>query len=69
MKIGKVEKLVPNLKDKMTYVVHIKKLDLELKHSLRLGKVHKVIRFEQIYSMKPYIMLNTRLRTDERKRV
>ena len=26
MKIGKVEKLVPNLKDKKTYVVHTKSL-------------------------------------------
>ena len=63
MKIGKVKKLVPNLQDKKTYVVHIKNLDQALKHGLTLKKVHRVIRFEQSYWMKPYIMLNTRLKT------
>ena len=47
--IGKVEKLVPNYKDKKTYVVHIKNLDQELKHTLKLKKVHKIFRFEQTY--------------------
>ena len=34
--IGKVQKLVPNLKDKKTYVVHIRYLDQALKNSVRL---------------------------------
>ena len=63
MKIGKVEKLVPNLKDKKTYVVHIKSLNQALKHGLKPKKVHRVIRFEQSSWMKPYIMMNTKLRT------
>ena len=62
LKIGKVEKLVPNLKDKKTYVVRIKSLNQALKHGLILKKVHRVIRFEQSNWTKPYIMLNTRLR-------
>ena len=57
MKIRKVEKLAPNLKDKRTYVVYIRNLNQTL-------KVHQVIRFEQSHWMKPYIMLNTGLRTD-----
>ena len=40
MRIGRVEKLVPNLKDKKGYVVHIKALDQALKHGLKLKKVH-----------------------------
>ena len=36
MKIGSGEKLVPNLKDKKGYVVHIKELDQALKHGLKL---------------------------------
>ena len=32
MKIGREEKLVPNLKDKKGYVVHIKALDQALRH-------------------------------------
>ena len=64
MKIGREEKLVPNLKDKKGYVVHIKALNQALKHGLKLKNVHRVIEFEQSKSMKAYIMLNTRLRTD-----
>ena len=64
MKIGMVEKLVRNLKDKKRYVVHIKALDQALKYSLKLKKVHRVIEFQQIRWMKVCIMLNTRLRKD-----
>ena len=64
MKIGMVEKLVRNLKDKKRYVVHIKALDQALKYSLKLKKVHRVIEFQQSRWMKAYIMLNTRLRKD-----
>ena len=45
------------------YVVHIKALDQALSHGLKLKKVHRVIEFRQSKWMKPYIMLNTRLRT------
>ena len=64
MKIGREEKLVPNLKNKNGYVVHIKALDQALKHGLKLKKVHRVIEFRQSKWMKAYIMLNTRLRKD-----
>ena len=64
MKIGIGEKLVPNLKDKKGYVIHIKTLNQALKHSLKLKKVHRVIEFRQSKWMKAYIMLNTRLRKD-----
>ena len=64
MKIGREEKLVPNLKDKKGYVVHIKALDQALKHSLKLKKVHRVIEFRQSKWIKAYIMLYTRLRKD-----
>ena len=45
MKIGRVEKLVPNFTDKNGYVVHIKALNQALKHGLNLNKVHRVIEF------------------------
>ena len=63
MKIGREEKLVPNLKNKKGYMVHIRALDQALKHGLKLKKVRRVIEFRQSKWMKPYIMLNTRLRT------
>ena len=34
MKTGKLEKLLPNLKDKKMYIVHIKNFDQELKLGL-----------------------------------
>ena len=46
-KIGKVEKLVPNLNKKKKYVVHIRTLNQALKHGLVLKKVHRAIKFEQ----------------------
>ena len=47
MKIGKVDKLVPNINKKKKYVVHIKALDQVLKHGLVLKKVYRAIKFEQ----------------------
>ena len=64
MKIGRKEKLAPNLKDRKGYVVHIKALNQALKHGLKLRKVHRVIEFQRSRWMKAYIMLNTRLRKD-----
>ena len=63
MKVGREEKLVPNLKNKKEYVVHSNALDQALKHGLKLKKVHRVTEFQQSRWMKAYIMLNTRLRT------
>ena len=47
MKIGRVEKLVPNLKHKKGYVVQIKTLNQTLRHGLKVKKVHRVIDFQQ----------------------
>ena len=51
MKIRREEKLVPNLKDKNGYVVHIQALDQALKHGLKLKRVHRVIEFQQSKGM------------------
>ena len=37
-------------------------MDESLKRGLRLKKVQRVIKFKQRYWMKPYIMLNTKLK-------
>ena len=62
MKIGREEKLVPNLRSKKRYSVQIKALNQALKHGLELRKVHRVIEFQHSKWMKAYTMLNTRLR-------
>ena len=69
MKIGRGEKLVPNLKDKKGYVVQIKTLNQALKHDLKLKKVYRVIEFQHSKWMKVYIMLNTKLRKEAKNRV
>ena len=63
MVIGGVERLVPNLRDKKSYVIHIRALDQALKHGLVLERIHRAIEFNQYPGMKTYIDFNTKLRT------
>ena len=63
LKVNGVEKLVPNLFDKVRYVIHIRALDQALKHVLVLEKNHLAIEFDQSDWMKGYIDFNTQLRT------
>ena len=63
LKINGVEKLVPNLFDKVRYVIHIRALDQALKHGLILEKIHRAIEFDQSDWMKGYIDFNNQLRT------
>ena len=58
-----VEKLVPNLRDKKNYVIHIRALDQVLTHGLILDRIHRAIEFDQSAWMKTYIDFNTQLRT------
>ena len=58
MEINGVEKLVPNLRDKKNYVIHIQALNQALQHGLRLA-----IEFDQSPWLKTYIDFNTQLRT------
>ena len=62
MKIDKCTKLVCNLYNKESYVVHIRSLKQALNHGLILKKVHRVIQFNQEGWLKPYIDINTELR-------
>ena len=62
MKIDKFNKLVCNLYDKKSYVVHIRSLKQSLNHGLILKKVRRVIQFNQEAWLKPYIDMNTELR-------
>ena len=63
MEINKVEKLVPNLKDKKNYVIQIQALDQALIHGLVLERIHRAIEFNETDWMKPNIDFNTKLRT------
>ena len=63
MEINGVEKLVPNLRDKKNYVIHIQALNQVLQHGLRLDPIHREIEFDQSPWLKTYIDFNTQLRT------
>ena len=47
IKVGEVDKLIPNLKDKETYIVHCKNLQLYLSLGMKVVKIHKVLNFKQ----------------------
>ena len=63
MEINGVEKLVPNLRDKKNYVIHIQALNHALQHGLRLDRIHRAIEFDQTPWLKTYIDFYTQLRT------
>ena len=62
MEINGVKKLVPNLYDKNSYVIHIEALNQALKHGLILEKIHQAIEFNQSVWLKSCIDMNTELR-------
>ena len=64
VKIGNVEKLIPNLNNKTHYVVHYENLKLYEILGLKIMKIHKVIKFEESAWLKEYINLNTKLRIE-----
>ena len=60
---NKVEKLIPNLRDKKNYVIHYKNLMQCLNLGMKLKKIHRGIKFVESAFMKSYIDMNTNLRT------
>ena len=60
--IGPVSKLIPTLRDKKEYVLHYRNLQLYLDLSLKIKKVHRVLKFDQSPWLKQYIDFNTEKR-------
>ena len=58
-----VEKLIPNLRDKTKYTIHYKNLIQCLQMGMKLKKIHRGIKFIESDWLKPYIEMNTQLRT------
>ena len=59
-----MEKLICCIEDKEKYVIHVRALKQALNHGLKLKKVHRVIQFYQEAWLKPYIDMNTKLKTE-----
>ena len=64
IKVGDIDKLVPNLLPKKNYVVHYRNLKYYLLEGLILSKVHRILEFKQSAWMKPYIDFNTQKRKE-----
>ena len=62
IKIGRVNKLVPNLRDKIKYVVHYKSLQYYLSLGMKLIKVQRILKLKQFNWLKEYIEFNTEKR-------
>ncbi|PFX13822.1 hypothetical protein AWC38_SpisGene22070 [Stylophora pistillata] len=60
--IGKVKKLVCTFYGKKKYIIHHETLKLYMSLGIEIGKIHRIIRFEESPWMKKYIDLNTELR-------
>ena len=61
--VNGVDKLIPNLRDKRKYIIHHETLKQYLSLGLKLYKIHRGITFKESAWLKPYIDLNTELRT------
>ena len=55
IKVGDVEKLIPNLGNKTNYVLHYRNLQLYLSLEMKLTKIHRVLQFKQSDWMKKNI--------------
>ena len=62
IKVGDIKKLIPNLVNKINYVVHYRNLQLYFSLGMKLTKIHKVLKFKQCDWMKKYIDFNTEKR-------
>ena len=62
IKVGGVKKLIPNLGDKVKYVVHCKNLQYYLSLEMKFVKIHRVLSFKQSNWLKSYADFNTEKR-------
>ena len=64
IKIGNIDKLIPNLNNKTNYVVHYENLKLYESLGLKITKIYRGIKFKESAWLEEYINKNTRRRIE-----
>ena len=64
VKVGGVNKLVPNLRDKVKYIAHYRNLQLYLELGMKLIKIHRILRFKESNWLKECIEFNIQKMTE-----
>ena len=62
IKVGGIKKLIPNLGNKVKYVVHYKNLKYYLSLGMKLVKIHRTLSFKRSNWLKKYVDFNTEKR-------
>ena len=62
IKVGQVNRLIPNLADKEGYVIHYRNLQLYLSLGMKLINVHRILKFKQSDWLKKFVDFNTEKR-------
>ena len=62
IKLGDVNKLIPNLMNKGDYLLHYRTLQLYVSLGMVVKKVHKVLKFKQSDWLKKFVLFNTEKR-------
>ena len=62
IRVGEVNKLIPNLGNKKNYVIHYRNLQLYILLGIKVTKFHRILKFKQSDWMKKYIDFNTEKR-------
>ena len=58
IKVGGVKKLIPNLGNKVKYVVHYKNLKYYLSLGMKIVKIHRILSFKQRDWLRSYVDFN-----------
>ena len=62
IKVGNVNKLIPNLGDKERYVLHYRNLQLYLSLGMKVVKVYRTLKFNQSNWLHEFVQFNTKKR-------
>ena len=67
IKIGNVDKLIPNLNNKTSYVVHYENFKLYESLGLKITNIHRDIKFKESAWLEEYFNLNMKLRIEAKQ--